>query len=123
LWRLRRPALGRRPGCQVVARPWSPAARGRRADRLAGRRRGPVRLAIAAVCRAGAAGTLPPRLAAAGPGLVGVRGLSLPDLVAPDSPPRSLLDPPAAGPGDAGGDRGRRDPAPGMVDPARGRIG
>src|SRR5512135_1814209 len=117
--RLRRSALGPGAGSEVVARARAEARLGRGAGRVGRGRRRPVRLAVAALRRAGTAGPDPSRLAPAGAGALGLRGLLIPDLVAAHPPARPLLAPPAAGPGRAGGLGGRLDPWPGLVGPAR----
>ena len=95
---------------QVVGRPRRrrPITAGRAAGRVGGRRRRPVRLAVAPVRRRW------PRWPSCGRGsrraalaLWGYVGLSLPDLVAADPPARPLLAADAARPGRPGGPGGR----------------
>src|SRR5437868_338575 len=99
----------------------SPAAahHGRPSLERRGRRRGTIRLAVVALCRAGPAGPAAPRLATVGPGPLGLCGIPLLHVVAPDAPARPVL---AATPGTIGrplGSRRRLGPSPRLVDPAR----
>ena len=100
--------FGGHPWSEAREAKWSAAHGPRpifdRRTRFERARRGrPERLAIAAVRGPGSAGVPPARVAAIGGLALGVCGLHLHDLVAPDPPARPLLD---ADPGALGGPRG-----------------
>ncbi len=115
---LPRPLLGPSPRDEMVTRTWPSARHGRRAGELGGRCRRPVRLAVAAVRGAGAAGLPSSRIAPAGT-------WALWGFVVYLFATWWLLDPPAgpvlaaalASAGGARGPGGRLGPKPRLVDP------